>query len=143
MFCDSVKIRTIAACLLMIAGSASAQVSMSLKDAAEYARTKGRVKAVLMGDVAARLREQMRRPEAVIYMEAWPIVALQQPGCKRIGIRFTSPGSALELKSGGTKDLDMEVGMNLCAGGRPPASLIGTPGAPLSGVPIMTQSGGK
>lgn len=143
MCCASVKTRVLASCLCVMAGSASAQVSMSAKEAAEYARTTGRVKAVLVGDSASLMRDQMRRPEAVIYLEAWPIADLEEPGCKRIGLRFTSPGTALELKGGGTKDLDLEMGMNLCEGGRPPASLIGTPGAPPSGVPVMTQSSRK
>lgn len=118
----SKPIMLLATALLFVATAASAQVTMSTNDAIDLARKKGRVKVLLAEESAEPLREQIHRPNAKIYLEAWVEKDLAEKGCKRFGLRFTSPGSKLELTGGGTQDLDLTMGMNLCANGKPPQS---------------------
>lgn len=101
-------------------GFAHAQVSMGLADAMEHARTKGAIKVKLTPESAEPIIANMRRPGSQVFAEVTPIGDLAEVGCRRIQVRITAPGSQLELKSGGTVDLDETFSLGLCAKGRAP-----------------------
>jgi hypothetical protein len=111
----------LALAMLGMSEFALAQQISDFKSATQAALRYGESRAVLNDDVAAKLREQMRRPNAKVLLHVTTLSALPQPGCKRLQLHFTSPGSALELVGGGTKDLDVVYGINMCEGGMPPA----------------------
>jgi len=107
-------------CIVGVASIAHGQVTMSLADALEHARTRGPVKVMLSHESSEPIAKNMRREGIQVFAEVTPIGDLFEPGCRRIQVRMTSPGSKLELKGGGTKDLDETFSLGLCANGTPP-----------------------
>ncbi|MBS4019979.1 MAG: hypothetical protein KGZ68_17290 [Dechloromonas sp.] len=106
--------------LLFISRIASAQVTMSFADALEHARIQGPIKVMLTSESAEPIAMNMRRPGTRIFAEVSPIGELEEPGCRRLQVRITSPGSQLELKDGGTRDLDESFSLGMCANGTAP-----------------------
>lgn len=106
---------------------AFAQTVMSLPSALEHARQHDAIKVRLSPESSAAIASHIRRPDVPIYAEVSPIGDLQEPGCRRISVRLTSPGSRLELKDGGVADLDETFSLGICAEGKPPKNpyLIG------------------
>lgn len=98
---------------------AMAQATMTLPDAIEHARAKGPVRVQLTPESAAPILQTMHRTGLAVFAEVRPIADLKEPGCKRIEVRLTAPGSKLELKAGGTADLDQSMQLNVCEKGRP------------------------
>lgn len=113
--------------LMMGCGLAVAQQISDFKTATNSALKNGEAKVLLNDGVAQKLREQMRRPNAKVILHVTTLGPLPQPGCKRLQLHFTSPGSALELVGGGTKDLDVTYGINMCENGLPPAPTKAAP----------------
>ena len=121
--------------------AAFAQQIADFKSATQSALKNGESRAVLNDAVAAKLREQMRRPNAKVLLHVTTLGVLPQPGCKRLQLHFTSPGSALELVGGGTKDLDVVYGINMCEDGMPPAQP--KPTATASAQPVQQKESRK
>jgi hypothetical protein len=116
----SFRIHLVLVGLLFISRIASAQVTMSFADALEYARTQGPIKVMLTAESADPIAKNMRRPGIQIFAEVSPIGELEEAGCRRLQVRITSPGSQLELKAGGIRDLDESFSLGMCANGTAP-----------------------
>lgn len=106
--------------LLLAVNFAQAQQVSDFKTAINTALKNGQSRSELNDPVAQVLRNQMRRPNARVILHVTTIGDLPQAGCKRLNLHFTSPGSALELVGGGTKDLDVSYGANMCQDGLAP-----------------------
>jgi hypothetical protein len=74
----------------------------------------GKASAWLSGPVADYMREQIKRPNAKILLEATRLNGHGKSGCKGIQMKFTTPGTQLPLTDGTSKELDVGYLMNWC-----------------------------
>jgi len=80
----------------------------------------GKSTAVVAGPAADNIRAQIGRPDARIMAEVSIVEKLPQEGCKRLLLRFTTPGTLLPTNDGKSQMLDMGVKLNMCPNGLPP-----------------------
>ena len=74
----------------------------------------------ISGPMADMIRGQINRPDAKIIADVITVGDLPQAGCKRLAIRFTTPGTLLPMKDGQARMLDVALKLNMCENGMPP-----------------------
>lgn len=83
---------------------------------------KGTSQAELSGPVADKIRADIQRPQAVVLAEVSTVEKLPQEGCKRLMVRFTTPGTLIPTSDGKSRMLDMNMKLNMCPNGLPPGA---------------------
>jgi hypothetical protein len=83
-------------------------------DLIQKAAKEGKATMWVSGQVADTIREQIRRPDAKILLEATRVEDYSKPGCKGIKMKFSTPGTFLPMPDGTSKELDMGYIMNWC-----------------------------
>lgn len=82
----------------------------------------GRAVVDVTGKTADMIRQQINRPNARVVAEVTTVEHLNQEGCKRLKIRFTTPDVLLPMSDGSAKMLDMSMKLNMCRNGLPPGT---------------------
>ena len=101
------------------AASQGMKVSGELAPLMEQARTEGQASTVLVGEVAARMREQgIKQP---VQVSLHRLHRLKDPGCARLKVSFDQRQVMLPNETI-PRDRHAEFALNWCEGGRPPAS---------------------
>ncbi|HRH79590.1 MAG TPA: hypothetical protein PLW81_00925 [Thiobacillaceae bacterium] len=114
------------------AASQDMKLSGELAPLMERARIEGTASTVLVGEVAARMREQgIEQPVRVSVQRLhW----LKDPGCARLKVSFDQH-QVIPPHETIPRDRHAEFTLNWCEGGRPPASSEGARPAQPEGRP--------
>lgn len=84
----------------------------------------GEAQAYLSGPLADLIRARTNKPNMDILVQVTTLQQLPEPGCKRVKIRFTTPGTVLPVSDGSSRMLDMDLKLNICKDGQPPPSKV-------------------
>lgn len=75
---------------------------------------------IVTGPGAEIIRKAISKPDAQILVTVQVIGDLPQEGCKKLRLKYSSPGTLLATTDGKSRELDMGWTMNMCASGLPP-----------------------
>jgi hypothetical protein len=101
------------------AASQGIKLSGELAPLMEQARIEGQASTVLVGEVAARMREQ--GIEQPVRVSVHRLHRLKDPDCARLKVSFDQSQVMLPNETM-PRDRHAEFALNWCKGGRPPAS---------------------
>lgn len=114
-------------CTVAFAAAVSLTCAPSMADSAirdlllEAVKSKeGTASSEVTGQVADEIRAQIKRPGARVMANVSTLSLLPQAGCKRLLIRFSTPGTLLPTRDGDPAMLDLSVKLNVCPNGMPP-----------------------
>lgn len=82
----------------------------------------------ITGPVAEMIRGQTGRPDARVVGEVTTVKVLDEPGCRRLNLNVSTPGTYLPQKDGKQGIISMNLKLNMCESGLPPGSI--TPQTP-------------
>lgn len=71
---------------------------------------------------ASPVRALINKPDAKVVADISTIAKLGQPGCSRLQVRVTTPGTLLPTNAGDERPLDVKMELNVCEDGKPPVS---------------------
>ena len=114
------------------AASQGIKLSGELAPLMEQARIEGQSSTVLVGEVAARMREQ--GIEQPVRVSVHRLHRLKDPGCARLKVSFDQRQVMLPNETM-PRDRHAEFYLNWCEGGRPPLSSDGAQPAVPEGQP--------
>lgn len=125
---------------LGLSGVAQAQAQTDVRELLLEALRKPEnvsVQAEVNGVIAERIRRDLQAPGARVVVNISTEAKLAQPGCRRLRMRFTTPGTMMPTKDGGpSAPLDMSISLNVCPNGQPPGSdKLATPVAEKPSLP--------
>ena len=68
---------------------------------------------------ASPVRAMINKPDAKVVAEITTLAKLEQPGCSRLQVHVTTPGTLLPTSAGDERPLDAKMELNICEDGRP------------------------
>ena len=111
------KVYTAFLLLILVPCTASAS---QLKELLFQAIDNGTANGIITDQMADEIHKQTGTTKP-IYVDVTTLKILEQAGCRRLNAKFTMPGVSMTLLSGKKEPFEMNMGINLCRDGTPPA----------------------
>ncbi|MBI6557393.1 Conserved hypothetical protein (plasmid) [Pseudomonas veronii 1YdBTEX2] len=131
----SISIAVLVTIVIFTTGTAHAEQA---KDILFSAIKQGQASAELTGEQAIAWKKKTGSNEPIL-VEAKVLSRFKQPDCAKLGVKMTQ--AKVPKKDGGTGQLEVGWGMNLCTDGMPPAESVDWSKAPQPEVKINRVPG--